>query len=1524
MKIGILILLLSSFLPIKSFSEPVNFYDWTVTKGGSSQDRISVTNTSILNIRQTAWWLAAGTFVTVQKIFVSPIDRITFSISGNYTGVSFKLYNDIGELIEDLTGATGIKTINLNGSTAGLTFHLYLPNDINQDPNAGFNITVSSLNIDWYTATGGNIKITLRDTPLIVYEGATIEITADFENIGGVAISSAYATISLPSGCSLDTSYSWNQKTQKINRVGILLKPKFLPDNPPRLFAFGSDDWNSDINITLQHITPFYQLGYPMSVYILAGALYMDTYSTNNKSFFGNDLIEFFKKQNWEIGYHTYHHPHMGLCLHMNSRWIGETTRRYKRGTSWGIPNTEEEQKIELLLGKYWLEVATDRRIEGFRNPFLEFNISEGAETTTKTPLRSSIWKVIGKSGLRYVCTVNEGPSGWPPQEVGPTPIAQLDPRTAVPSWVPMCDEVTVSGNVLDSYTDFSHKIHNILVGTQRCQVNGQWMWGTIYDGSLHEVYNFATTMNFLKKYVDRHYTVVQTEVPRPYISGQSGSNATQRNIPVTFGLHPYSSSDYIPPLWQQENKKSIDWVPEIINYIKTNYADALCVTHKDILDYYLGRGTVRWIIKMPSQPGDYNFSITTNEGSSTSFQISVKSLGEIYLTRLLKAVKINSPQEIVGLRQKGYTHIIFTVKGPDGIDRSEEELDQVIAVAQQQNLGVLCYIDVFRDTQLRSYPAKKYDNSTVLSIAEPVDVEYRNKLKNIVQKISAKNISGIIFNAEIPSERAEAPTIGYSENMVNHFRKWWGPPPSGSNPQDPTTETDPNYYSIYSAAATKDWRSNDMEWLYYDIRQIVYYFLNYGEINNLPLDTNGVRVVNGLLCRSESGSDNIGVSSFEELQAWGEFRRYIVADFINELASAKGNKKAYVILPAAEDAHKMQYNATFIHSADPIEFADLTRRPCILPDKWNQTKTDNIDGIIYYINSSSLSYISKCVDMARRVDYWVAEGGNLNRGVAPLNKYNPGKNKEFIIYLETTNLPNDSNIIYSSLKSCPPPDGVMFSKDIFSSNISVSIISPQYGSIFFSTQTLSVLAEVIGVGVNISSVTYKIDNQQEQIMTSIGANKYQVLGIPLIGLTTGTHTLTVTAYGSDGEVGSSLVQFSVVNAERSIQVRIISPTRYEIFFATTTLKITAEVVGINTIVSSVTYKIDNSMEFSLPLKQANIYEITDIALHNFTTGLHTLTVIGYSHQQNIVGYATVEFIVLKETDKYLSIDIILPTNYQIFFTTDALNILAKINKYNVQITSVSYNIGLVSGVLNSLDGVLYTGSLSLSNFTPSTYTLFINAFTLENINVSSYVYVVIKKTEQQFYGKTEVKVKESGKILSDHSYVSSLKPKFEFEIIPTTATIKIFIDGVDVSEWLIPQLEGRYLLEVSLDKGRHLLEVKDEFSNIISSYVFLTESSLKIKDLLILPNPVRKRQKIEVVYTLTQKADEAKLIFFDLAGNILYEKDASTDPSNNKVEVLIDEIKNIQNIDLLLLKIFARNYSGYDSKIEKVFIIKK
>ncbi|MCX7957051.1 MAG: hypothetical protein N2643_04050 [Endomicrobia bacterium] len=1518
MKNNILILIIFiSFTPMV-FSEQVSFNDWQVVKGGSSSDRINVTNTTILNIRQNAWWLAAGTFVTVQKIFNNPIDKIRFNISGNYTGVEFRLYNDIGELIDNLKNASGEKVINLNGSTAGLTFHLYLPQDVNQDPNNGFNITISSLNIDWYTATGGNVRITVRDTPSVVYPGAVIELTADFENIGGTAITSATASIILPSGTSLDTTYQWNTQTQYVNRVGAMLKPKFLPDNPPRLFAFGSDDWNSDTDITLQHITPFYQLGYPMSAYILAGALYMDTYSTDNKSFFGNDLIEFFKKQNWEIGYHTYHHPHMGLCLHMNSRWIGETTRRYKRGSTWGIPNTEEEQKIELLLGKYWLEVASDRRIEGFRNPFLEFNIQEGAETATKTPLRSSIWKTIGKCGIKYVCTVNEGPSGWPPQEVAPTPIAQLDPRTAIPSWVPMCDEVTISGDVTASYTDFSHKVHNILVGTQRCNVGGSWMWGTIYDGSLSEVYNFATTMNFLKKYVERHYTVTQTEVPRPYISGQSGSNATQKNVPVTFGLHPYSSSDYVPSLWQQENKKSIDWVPEIINYINTNYPDAKCVTHKDIVDYYLGRGTVRWVIKMPTQPGSYTFTIQTNEGSSVSYNIEVKSFGEIYNTRQLRAVKINSPQEVFGLRQKGYTDVIFTIKDVDGIDRSGQELDQIIQVCQQENLGVLCLIEVFKDAQAET---KKYNGVVVKGIAEPTDTTYRNKLKNMVQTASSKNIKGIIFNVEIPSELNYGPTLGYSDSMVNHFKKWWGPPPVGNNSQDPTVENDPNYFSIYSAAATSDWRSNDISWLYYDIKEIARYYFDYDELNNLPLDSNGVRVVNGLLCKSESGSDNIGCSAFDELMAWGEFRRYIVADFVNEIASSKGSKKAYVIVPSAKDAHKLQYNSTFIHSADPIEFADITRRPCILPDKWNHPKQDYIDGIFYYINSNDQNYIRKCIDLARRIDYWVSEGANEKRGISPLNEYNSGKNKLFGIYLETNNFA-DNSLVEASLSSNPYPDGIMFTKDIFSSNILVNIITPTYGEVFSSTSTIKIKAEIVAIGQNISTATYKIDNFQEVVLSYVGNNIYESGSIYLGGFSTGTHILRVYGYGESGEISSSLTEFVILGPNKNVTLNILAPSNNEIFSSTSIISIKAEVVPENLVVSSVTYKIDNKEEKILNFTSGYIY-VDVVDLNTFTTGYHILTVKAYTDVLSVE--KTVGFYVLSTANKFITLNIVKPANYQIFFSTNIMEIMVEVFKFNLEISSITYSLDNIFGTLNYVANNQYNDFVMLNSLSPSTYTLSITVYT-DSISVSSSIFVVIRNFQNNNgqSSKVLVEVKESGVVLKDRSYVSSLKPNFEFKVVPATASIKVYIDKVEVTNWLISTKLGEYSLEISLDKGEHIVEIFDLSNTLISSYTIVAESRLKIKDLYIIPNPAVNKQKIDVVYTLTQKADEVKVVLLSLSGKVIYETDGLVYPSQNKIEIQFSKIDNLENIDLVILKIYAKNYSGFDTKTEKVFFIRK
>ena len=50
----------------------------------------------------------------------------------------------------------------------------------------------------------------IRDVPDVVYPGARVEITVDFQNTGTTAIDNATASLSLPSGASLYSGYSWN------------------------------------------------------------------------------------------------------------------------------------------------------------------------------------------------------------------------------------------------------------------------------------------------------------------------------------------------------------------------------------------------------------------------------------------------------------------------------------------------------------------------------------------------------------------------------------------------------------------------------------------------------------------------------------------------------------------------------------------------------------------------------------------------------------------------------------------------------------------------------------------------------------------------------------------------------------------------------------------------------------------------------------------------------------------------------------------------------------------------------------------------------------------------------------------------------------------------------------------------------------------------------------------------------------------------------------------------------------------
>ena len=859
------------------------------------------------------------------------------------------------------------------------------------------------------TASGSpperNVQIFLRDFPDTVRPGARVEIVVDFRNDGSNLVTNGNATLDLPAGAALYSVYPWNTPTQAVNTIGGMLPymQKTLPSNPPRFYAVGSDDFNDTEQKMIEHFKPFDDLHLRISANILGGALYYDIWDPENTFMKGLSLLEYMKYRNDELAYHSFHHPHMGLCLHVNSKWIGEQYRRYKRGTRWGIPNTATEEKIEILLGKYWNEVYFDRRMEGYRSPFLEFNIPEGQETKTKTPLRALCWGILGKSGLRYVCTVNEGPSGWPPEEIGKTPQASLDPRTAVPSWVPMCDEITVAGNVTDPYVNYSHRVHNLLVGTQRLNISGTWTWGTIYDDSLSENFDYATSMDFLKKYTKRHFEVVQDEVPFPYLFGVSGPNMVHKNVPLSFGCHAFVTCAEVPDLWAAENKKGYDWVYDIHDYITQHYPDAHNVTHKEIVDYYLGQATLRWVVEMPQTPDTYTFTVQTNMGASKTFQIEVKAPETLYAAVPFKGVQVDSAADVAGKAALGYTDVVYEVKGPDGVDHSGSDLDAVIAAAQSEGLGVYARIDVFMDEGMHTTQTLDYEGNVIPDIAEPVDQTYRNKLKSIVSTVCGKNVKGVIMDTVIPTWGDDGPTAGYSTAMVNHFRKYFGPPPAGGNSQDPTSDYDPQYWSIYSAAATDDWRWSDIQWLYYDIKKLAYEFFSTGDMSNLPPDSNGVRVVNWLLCTDPGCTDDTGVSSWDEWEAWGEFRKYMIADFVNEIASAKGSKKVYAMVSGEPDVFRLQKNTFFGDGSDPIEFADITRRPNILPDMWNFTKNDDIDGIFYYVETYSEDHVKKCADVARRVDYWVAKGGNTNKGIMPANEFRPmNDTKIYGIFLDT------------------------------------------------------------------------------------------------------------------------------------------------------------------------------------------------------------------------------------------------------------------------------------------------------------------------------------------------------------------------------------------------------------------------------------------------------------------------------------------------------------------------------------------
>jgi hypothetical protein len=436
----------------------------------------------------------------------------------------------------------------------------------------------------------------------------------------------------------------------------------------------------------------------------------------------------------------------------------------------------------------------------------------------------------------------------------------------------------------------------------------------------------------------------------------------------------------------------------------------------------------------MPTAPGNYNFTIQAPNGSSQQFQVQVKAPAAMYADLGLKGIKADLSADFAGIAAKGYSGVIYTVKGQDGINHSGADLDTIIAKASAQGLDVYCHIDVFNDTNMHTTQTLDYTGNVVGTVAEPTDQAYRSALKNIINTIKAKNIQGIILELGIPTSHSDGATVGYSNAMVSHFKKYFGPPPTGGNSQDPTSDTDPNYFSIYSPAATSEWRSGSIAWLYYDIRKLAYEFIINGSMANLPPDSTGTRVLDWLLCKAADGSDNTGCSSWDEWEAWGEFRRYMMADFVNDLASVKGTKKVYAMVRGENNVHTLMKNAIFGDNSDPVEVADPTRRPCILPDQWNTAKTDNIDGLIYYVEAVSNDHIMQCADVGRRVDYWVAKAGNTNRGVMPQNEYRPLNDaKVYGIYLDTEYTAAEDMIPFKNAAASVngiPPFAVMVSKD--------------------------------------------------------------------------------------------------------------------------------------------------------------------------------------------------------------------------------------------------------------------------------------------------------------------------------------------------------------------------------------------------------------------------------------------------------------------------------------------------------------
>ena len=1288
--------------------------DWTAS--GTGWVGHMATGYVGLSNATTYYFGNTGFEAIVQKTFNDDIQEITFDFSENgfsASGFAIELQDGNGYLMKALTGVSGTQTISWTGSRTIKLVAKYAGSGTSATPPSPSGY-IQNLQV-CYGASPVLVDAIVRDTPTNLGPGQVFEICVDFINRGPAPVTNARATITLPSGFRLQNEtdynnlfigaptfaggYRWNKQTQNITPNAKLNRPKTAGSDAPRFVVYGTDDWADGTDHVGQFINEFTrcdiggtyeshnygngifngnsqagQNAFRGSSYILAASIKGLGYPTENDNYVTDELIA----RNWEIGSHTFHHMHAGICLHAyngsdrgsgrNFRWLWKAAGQVnilKRGKQWGAGNTEAEQRIEYLLGKYYIDVAGGRRTEGFRNPYLEFNIYHDASASnydsegyTRNPFLTTTAGINAKVGLRYNCSINESPQEYRDGARGNT--KNIAGRTVLPAWAVRCGLQDHKGAQDDhmnwpptggwlaskwptSGIDYSIEFWNLAVGCQRYTNRPEaTAWGTIFDSSIGE-WGWDDMIGTYKQYVDRHFNPSdgpQSGIPNLYHTLYASGTCTQYHIPVMLSGHPnYSNDDVTIPQNRDGSGPTFVskfWVNELRDHVVSNYSDAYFVTNVEVLNYYLGRGMVRWRIYAPTTPGNYTIMIS-HPGGTLNYPVTVVDPVQAVSDAQYRAARVNSAAEVTTLGQvhapyTPYTHVIYTVKGADGVSHASS-LPAIVSAASTAGLGVIAEIKVYKDNistgtagVRHTVMTKKWDGTDLPGIAMPNDSTYRANLVSLISSISSQ-VDGFIFDTEIPTDSDTSATAGYNDAFVNSFHSTWGDQPALRVPgnlqqswvqgdyQDVTDPNDPLHYSIYCPAATDEWfdyggyplvNGSDLPWVMYDIRDLAnsFYTLS-GNIDNIGPDRNSHYIINELQCWENDGANNTGLSVWEEWDdAWTEYRRYMNSDFINVLCDAAGSKKAWAMVPGEDTVKNMMVHNAQAKSCDPIEFADADRRPCMLPDKWNTSQNDHIDGIIYYFDGTKTvnnSYLQMAAEMARRIDYFVAESWQCS------NTYQPDNlRKDWIMYLETgaLNVSQFQTARRTAMAVHDAGQGVFVTANKLptgiTTNIVVTITSPTNNASVYGTTALTANITAAPGNVTSGNVYYRIDSGSWTGGFS-GSEPNFTRNINLVSI--GTHTVWVRAQSSDGVWGTNSI--SVVVNDPPPVVTVTAPTGTVDCDSVSITGTATDTAPGSILPSSLHYRIDNgswsTMMFSDPNCSAT-WDSTTVA-----NGSHTV-----------------------------------------------------------------------------------------------------------------------------------------------------------------------------------------------------------------------------------------------------------------------------------------------------------------------------